>query len=428
MVFLGYYGYANSQSHVQSAKTVSLTQDDLETHIQRLCGEIKVLDDKAEATAYETEETRLLLQAKVTRLEDDLQAAQNNWKQELADLQQASEMQLNSEREKLRQSALLKIRTLQDELNASNASHAKDIAGLEAKHTAEKAKLAAELGHLQEELKALDPHAYACKMQAAEEEAAVLALRQQAEAAQLCRQPSFSQLAEAIPKAIPIPAQTASTCPALASSWPGHDGSATCFRGLCVKPKSEEAPGQQIARYILTADDSPTAEAVPETLQRIRSPSETIPMEQQQVKQTQPAQSMQEPEEPPIQEQDASGGLSPIEDETDLQVAAEPLTAEEDGADTAASWSMCGAEGSWVDVPDWQEHPESNDGAAGLYMYKSVQEARGISHILTLSWESFIFKHPSLELVCSNPSRTCFPNCSTGICRHGATHCNTPTC
>ena len=407
---------------MQSAKTVSLTQEQLEIHVTRLCKEIKVLDDKEQATAYETEAVKLLLEQRVTLLEEDLQAVRNRWKQEVEDFQKASAMELNSEREKLKQSAALKIKTLQENLNAS-----------EAMYTAEKAereRLAAEVE------KAHDPFAWARKVQAAEEEAELLACRQKAKADELIRHPTESQ-------AIPIHPQTASTLPVLAASWPGHDGSSSCFRGLGVQPKSEAAPGAQISQYLLT-DDSPTeAEAVPIFFHRVRSPSETIPMEQQQEKQTQPAQSMQEPEEPPIQEQQgAAGPLSdqetpPMEDQqdnaqadlqgaaeplADLQVAAEPLTKEEDGAETAHSWSMCGAESSWVHVPDLSECPESNDGEPVFYMYKSVREARGISNIFTLSWESFIFKYPSLELVCSNPSRTCFPNCSTGICRHGATH------
>jgi hypothetical protein len=68
---------------VQSAKTVSLTQEQLEIHVTRLCTEIKVLDDKEQATAYETEAVKLLLEQRVTLLEEDLQAVRNRWKQEV---------------------------------------------------------------------------------------------------------------------------------------------------------------------------------------------------------------------------------------------------------------------------------------------------------------------------------------------------------
>ena len=227
---------------MQSAKTVSLTQEQLEIHVTRLCKEIKVLDDKEQATAYETEAVKLLLEQRVTLLEEDLQAVRNRWKQEVEDFQKASAMELNSEREKLKQSAALKIKTLQENLNAS-----------EAMYTAEKAereRLAAEVE------KAHDPFAWARKVQAAEEEAELLACRQKAKADELIRHPTESQ-------AIPIHPQTASTLPVLAASWPGHDGSSSCFRGLGVQPKSEAAPGAQISQYLLT-DDSPTeAEAVP---------------------------------------------------------------------------------------------------------------------------------------------------------------------
>jgi transcription-repair coupling factor (superfamily II helicase) len=160
---------------VQSAKTVSLTQEQLEIHVTRLCTEIKVLDDKEQATAYETEAVKLLLEQRVTLLEEDLQAVRNRWKQEVEDFQKASAMELNSEREKLKQSAALKIKTLQENLNAS-----------EAMYTAEKAereRLAAEVE------KAHDPFAWARKVQAAEEEAELLACRQKAKADELIRQP-----------------------------------------------------------------------------------------------------------------------------------------------------------------------------------------------------------------------------------------------
>ena len=370
--------------------------------------EIRLLADKAEVTFYETEEVRHNLEQRVTGLEGELQTVQEEWKQEYADLAEASANELNSEREKHKQAAHLKISKLQDELNASNATHARVYAELEVKHAEELAaekvkieKLAAEVASLQEELIAVDPLGHACRRQVAEEEAEVLASRKEAEAAEAAQ--------------LPIPPQTASTPPAPPSSWPGHDGSSTCFRGLFAEPKSAEAPGARIARYMMSDDEADCSisvhtAAVPKTLQQGRSPSETIPEE--------PAQSTQEPQEPPIQEQQgAAGPLSPIEDETDLQVAAEPLMAEEDGAETAGSWSMCGTENSWLKIPEFHEHPE-------LYMYKSLkaEEARGIPHCFRLSWEPSIFKHPSLELVCSNPSRTCFLNCSTGICRHGATH------
>ena len=135
----------------------------------------------------------------MTLLEEDLQAVRIRWKEEVLDFQQASAMELTKERERLRQSAAIKIKTLQDNLNAS-----------EAMYTAEKAereRLAADLE------KVSDPWTYARKAHAAEEEADLLA-RRQAKADKLIRHTTESQ-------AIPTHPNTASTLPELATSWKG---------------------------------------------------------------------------------------------------------------------------------------------------------------------------------------------------------------
>jgi hypothetical protein len=398
---------------VQSAKTASLTQEHLEEHIAGLRDEITQLDEKADATKYETESQVLQLTQRGAELQEDLEKTRKAHQEEINLFQEASAMELKSEQERLKASAGRKIevqaqelRELQDQLTAEKA---------------ESQKKAAEVASLQKEIEAFDPMAYALKKQAAEEEAELLVYRQQFEAAQR------SSCVEPAPQAIPIRPSPSKPDPC----WRGHDGSTTCFKGVqTTQPTSEAKPGAKIDRFLLATDDSPTeAESVPKTFQRIHSQSKTIPMEEQQEKQTQPAQSMQESEEPPIQEQGAAQPLSepetpPMEDQqenaqADLQGAAQetqpPLTVDEDGAETAISWSL--PDGSWCHIPECNGCGESNEGAP--VFYKSLQEARGI---VALSWQSIIFKHQSLQLICSNPSRTCFPNCSIGMCRHGAAH------
>ena len=381
---------------------ISLTQEKLEAGVTELQEVIKTLNDKAEAFQYEKDAEIDLFRQRVTQLEEDKATIQEKWRQEVEDLQKTSAEELDSERNRVKESLGMKIRALQDNVDASNEENVK----LEAMYKAEKAK--------REELMQLyDPRTYAIQKQEEEEEADLLACRQEAQATEHLR------------LRIPTLPQTASKV--LETSWPGHDGSATCFRGFPAQP------GTAIASLLLT---HPTTEAV------------SVPKTFQLEEQTQPEQSMQEPGDPPILQgaadlQGATAEEPPIlqcaadlEGATaeeppilqcaaaDLQCAAEaaaPLTqVEQDGAETACSWSMCGGDSSWVEVPDFNE--QSKYGEPMFFMYKSEQEARGISNIFTLSWEAFIFKHPSLELVCSNPSRTCFPNCSTGICRHGATH------
>ena len=364
---------------------ISLTQEKLEAGVTELQEVIKTLNDKAEAFQYEKDAEIDLFRQRVTQLEEDNATIQEKWRQEVEDLQKTSAEELDSERNRVKESLGMKIRALQDNVDASNEENVK----LEAMYKAEKAK--------REELMQLyDPRTYAIQKQEEEEEADLLACRQEAQATEHLR------------LRIPTLPQTASKV--LETSWPGHDGSATCFRGFPAQP------GTAIASLLLT---HPTTEAV------------SVPKTFQLEEQTQPEQSMQEPGDPPILQgaadlQGATAEEPPILQcaAADLQCAAEaaaPLTqVEQDGAETACSWSMCGGDSSWVEVPDFNE--QSKYGEPMFFMYKSEQEARGISNIFTLSWEAFIFKHPSLELVCSNPSRTCFPNCSTGICRHGATH------
>ena len=364
---------------------ISLTQEKLEAGVTELQEVIKTLNDKAEAFQYEKDAEIDLFRQRVTQLEEDNATIQEKWRQEVEDLQKTSAEELDSERNRVKESLGMKIRALQDNVDASNEENVK----LEAMYKAEKAK--------REELMQLyDPRTYAIQKQEEEEEAELLACRQEAQATEHLR------------LRIPTLPQTASKV--LETSWPGHDGSATCFRGFPAQP------GTAIASLLLT---HPTTEAV------------SVPKTFQLEEQTQPEQSMQEPGDPPILQgaadlQGATAEEPPILQcaAADLQCAAEaaaPLTqVEQDGAETACSWSMCGGDSSWVEVPDFNE--QSKYGEPMFFMYKSEQEARGISNIFTLSWEAFIFKHPSLELVCSNPSRTCFPNCSTGICRHGATH------
>ena len=364
---------------------ISLTQEKLEAGVTELQEVIKTLNDKAEAFQYEKDAEIDLFRQHVTQLEEDKATTQEKWRQEVEDLQKTSAEELDSERNRVKESLGMKIRALQDNVDASNEENVK----LEAMYKAEKAK--------REELMQLyDPRTYAIQKQEEEEEADLLACRQEAQATEHLR------------LRIPTLPQTASKV--LETSWPGHDGSATCFRGFPAQP------GTAIASLLLT---HPTTEAV------------SVPKTFQLEEQTQPEQSMQEPGDPPILQgaadlQGATAEEPPILQcaAADLQCAAEaaaPLTqVEQDGAETACSWSMCGGDSSWVEVPDFNE--QSKYGEPMFFMYKSEQEARGISNIFTLSWEAFIFKHPSLELVCSNPSRTCFPNCSTGICRHGATH------
>jgi len=396
---------------VQSAKAVSLIQEEITIHNARLAQEVRLLDDKAESTAYETDATQLQLENRVWQLEEELQLVQEKWKQDVYDLAVAAATELTAERERLKESATIKIQKLQDSLNASEAMYTAE--------KAEKEMLAADLE------KAKDPWTYARNACEAEEEADLLA-RRKAKAGQLIKHPTESN-------AIPICPTTKSTCPVQATSWPGHDGSASGWKGLDVQPESEAIPGSQIGILLLATNESPTeAEAAPMNFQRNGSPSETTPMEQQEEKQTQPKEppgcsraALDHPQDD-LQEQI---GNNPQDDPqgaaerpADLQVATEPLTYEEDGAETTESWSICGADVQWVEIPELSECPESNDGEPTFYLYISNRQARGISNIFTFSWESFIFKHPSLELVRSNPSRTCFSNCSTGICRYGAAH------
>jgi len=402
---------------VQLARTASLTQAELEKHVFRLRTEITLLEEHIDATAYETDGQVVGLTQRVAQLEEDMEQKQKVHQEEMDQLQHMSAVELKSEQDKLKASANLKIRVqtqelreLQVKLDASTDAHAR----LEHAYAELQKKKAAEVASLQQTIEAFDPTAYAITKLNLEEEADLLACRQRAEGAQ------HSSCVEPVPQTIPIPpSETASKPSQTINTWPGHDGSRLCFKGVPGsvasggQPESEKDPGSSIRFFLLGGDDlTKGATSVPTTLQRIhsRSPAKTISMEEQQEKQTQPAQPMQEPEEPPMEEQQGAaeplklmqepeeppmeeqqGAAKPLrEQETppmgeqqenvqaDLQGAAEPLSKQETQPSLTPETDGTETDDSWCHVPECNGSDESNQSAAAFWT--TQQEARGISH------------------------------------------------